>query len=104
MVIRLLAWSVGQLVTFMSPAKMAELIEMLFRMVTWVGSRNHALYVYPDLQIKRYIFWGEVAAPCKVCGLSTVSCAKLAEPITMPFGMWSWVGPKNHVFEGGHDP
>jgi len=27
--------------------------------------------------------------------------AKTAEPIDMPFGMWTWVGPKNHVLNGG---
>jgi len=41
------AWSVylceGLLVTFVSPAKMAELIEMLFGGLTWVGPRNHVL-------------------------------------------------------------
>jgi len=28
---------------FVSPAKLAELIEMLFRVLTWVGPRNHVL-------------------------------------------------------------
>lgn len=28
-------------------------------------------------------------------------CAKMAEPIEMPFGMLSWVGPRNHVLDGG---
>ena len=22
----------------------------------------------------------------------------------MPFGVWTWVGPRNHVFSGGLDP
>ena len=26
-----------------------------------------------------------------------VICAKTAEPIKMPFGLWAWMGPKNHV-------
>ena len=30
--------------------------------------------------------------------------AKTAEPIEMPFGMWAWVGPSNHVLDGGWDP
>jgi len=29
--------------------------------------------------------------------------AKIAEPITMPFGMWTLVGPRNHVLDGGPD-
>ena len=29
----------------------------------------------------------------------------MAEPIEMPFGLWTWVGPiKNHVKDGGLDP
>jgi len=29
-------------------------------------------------------------------------CAKTAEPIEMLFGMWTWVGPRKHVLDGGH--
>jgi len=25
----------------------------------------------------------------------------MAERIKMPFGMWTWVGPKKHVLDGG---
>ena len=32
-----------------------------------------------------------------------MSCAKTAEPIEMPFGVWTWVGPRKHVLdEGAH--
>jgi len=32
-----------------------------------------------------------------------VICAKTAEPIVMPFGMWTrGVGPKKHVVDGVH--
>ena len=30
--------------------------------------------------------------------------AKTAEPIKMPFGMWAWVGLRNHILDGGLDP
>jgi len=33
-----------------------------------------------------------------------VSCVKTAEPIEMPFGLWTVVGPGNHVLDGGLDP
>jgi len=33
-----------------------------------------------------------------------VSPAKTAEPIEMPFGFWTWVGPVSHVLDGGPDP
>jgi len=29
-----------------------------------------------------------------------VSCAKIAEPIEMPFGLWTQVGQKKHVLHG----
>ena len=34
-------------------------------------------------------------------GHSTVVCAKTAEPIGMPFGLWSRMGRRNHVLDGG---
>jgi len=33
-----------------------------------------------------------------------VSSAKTAAPIEMPFGLRTWVGPRNHVLDGGPDP
>jgi len=27
-----------------------------------------------------------------------VSCTKTAEPIEMPFGLWTWVGRRKHVW------
>jgi len=33
-----------------------------------------------------------------------VSPAKMAEPIEMLFGLRTWVGPWNHVLDGGLDP
>jgi len=38
---------------------------------------------------------------CKVKGRSAVSCAKTAEPIEMPFGLWTRVGPREHVLHAG---
>jgi len=39
-------------------------------------------------------------------GLSVtlMSPAKAAEPIEMSFGLRTWVGPGNHVLDGGPDP
>jgi len=40
-----------------------------------------------------------------VCrSVTLVSPAKMAAPITMPFGLRTRVGPRNHVFDGGPDP
>ena len=30
-----------------------------------------------------------------------VPCAKTAEPIEMPFGLWAWMGRRNHALGGG---
>jgi len=32
-----------------------------------------------------------------------MSPAKSAEPIEMPFGMFTYVGPRNHILDGGPD-
>jgi len=32
-----------------------------------------------------------------------VSCAKMAEPIDMLFGLWTQVGTSNHLSDGGPD-
>jgi len=32
---------------------------------------------------------------------AAMSCAKTAEPIEMPFGIWTRVGPRKHVLGGG---
>jgi len=33
---------------------------------------------------------------------SAVSWAKMSEPIEMPFGLWTRVGPRKHVLHGVH--
>jgi len=33
-----------------------------------------------------------------------MSPAKTAEPIEMPFGLYTRVGPRNHALDGGPDP
>jgi len=37
-------------------------------------------------------------AHCKVYGLPVVSCAKAAEPIDLPFWLWTQVGRRMHKF------
>jgi len=40
-----------------------------------------------------------------VCLSATlVSPAKTAEPIEMPSGLRTWLGPRDHVLDGGSDP
>jgi len=56
------AWSVCLSVTLVSPAKMAEPIEMPFGLWTRVGSRNRVLDGGPDLPMRRGNF-GEKSHP-----------------------------------------
>ena len=42
------------------------------------------------------------AAYCKVQGRSAVNPAETAEPIEMPFWLWTQVGPRKHVLGGVH--
>ena len=54
------------------------------------------------MNIRPYITCTECEdVPCwylSVCLLdTTMSCAKMAEPVKMPFGVWTRVGPVNHV-------
>jgi len=68
--------------------------------------RYHVLDGGPDPQREdwaiNFFFWGGgVAVHCKLMGHSTVSCAKTAEPIDVPFWMKTMVGPRNHVLYMG---
>jgi len=46
-------------------------------------------------------FEAKGASHCKVQGLAALSCAKMTEPIEMPFWMLSQVDPREHVLDGG---
>ena len=53
----------------------------------------------PDPPCEGAHFKGEVM-PGHARRHSTVSCAKMAEAIEMPFGLWTRVGQRKHVFHG----
>jgi len=57
------AWSVGQSVTLVSPAKMPEPIEMPFGLRTRVGPGKHVLYGDPNSPMERGNFEGEMGIP-----------------------------------------
>ena len=56
-----------------------------------VGRRKHVLDGGPDPPMGR----GNSE------GGRSVICAKTAEPIEMPFGLWAAIGRRNHVLDGG---
>jgi len=66
-----------------------------------VGPRNHVLDGSADPPWDGAIL-GERGIPLQNIGtLYTVVCAKTAEPIGMPFGLWARIGRRNHVLDGG---
>jgi len=42
------------------------------------------------------------SAVCR--SVTLVNPAQMAEPIEMPFGLWTRVGPRKHVLDGTHIP
>ena len=66
-----------------------------------MGPGNHALDGVPDHRMGRNNFEAEGESHCKVKGHSAVICAKTAEPIEMPFALWTRMDPRNHVLDGG---
>ena len=64
-------------VTVVSQVKTAEPIEIPSRLKNWLGPRNHVLD-RAQIPHGKGQFWG-----------GAVSCTKMAEPIEMPFGIWT---------------
>ena len=93
------AWSVGLSVTLVSPDKTAEPIEMPFGLRTRVGPGNHVLDGGPDPPHGKGQFWGK-GAPIVKYRDSAVTCAKIAEPIVMQFGLWARSASRNHEKDG----
>jgi len=80
---------------------MAEPIEMPFGLRTRVGPGNHVLHEGPDPPMGSGNFLGgKRTSHCKVYRYSMVICAKTVEPIEMPFGLWTRMGPRNRVLDG----
>jgi len=91
-VCRSVCWSVC--VTLLSPANTAEPIMMPLALWAWMGPRNHVLHGGSKFPMGRAIL-GKRDAQCKV---SAMSCAKMAEPIDLLFGLWTRVGRRKHKF------
>jgi len=78
---------------------------MPFGLSTRVGPGNHVLDGGPDPPMGRGNCEGKWASHSKVGGHSAVICAKPAETIEMPFGLWPWImGLRNRVLDGSPDP
>jgi len=75
---------------------MAEPIEMPFGLRTGEHKESCIRWVYTPWE---GAFWGKVAAHFKVWGRLTVNPARTAEPIEMPFGLWTRMGRRNSVLD-----
>jgi len=82
-----------------SYAKMAEPIEVLLGFWAGMGPGNYVLDGRPDHPIGMGNFEG-VRRPIVKYRDTVMSCAKMAEPIEMPFGIWTREGPRKHVLGG----
>ena len=87
-------------VTLVIRAETAAPIEMPFRLRTQVGPGNHVLDGGPCPPWEGAILWRE-GHPIVKYRNTAVPCRKTAEPIEMPFGLWAWMGRRNHVLDGG---
>jgi len=87
-------------VTVMSPAKTAEPMEMLFGLRTRVGHKEACVRWDPYLPMCKINFEAKGASHCNVYGLSSVVCAKTAEPIEMSLWVWTQVSPRKHTLDG----
>jgi len=76
---------------------MAEPIEMRFGLWDQMGPRESCVRWGLDPPWIGAIL-GERGAHCKAYGLTVMSCAKTAEPVDLPFGFWTWVGPRKDKF------
>ena len=75
---------------------------MLFGLIIQVGLRNHVLDGVQTAPCKDAIFRAK-DMPRDARRHSAFSCAKMAELIEIPFGLWTRVGPWNHVLDVGTD-
>jgi len=83
-----------------SPAKTAAPIEMLFGLRTQVGPRNRVLDGDPDRPWEWAMLRGKGRLIVKYRDTAVI-CAKTAEPIEIPSGLWAQKGCRNHVLDGG---
>jgi len=75
---------------------MAEPINMPFGLWTWVSSRKHVLDGAQIPYAKGQLL-GERTCP-GMPNDTAVSCAKMAKPTDLPFGLWTGVRQRKHEF------
>jgi len=82
----------------MSCAETAELIHLPFGLCTRVGRRKHEFNCICQMAPMCAISIVFARWCQRTWRHSAVSCAKTAEPIDLPFGLWTLVGRRKHKF------
>ena len=79
---------------------------VLRRSMMAVISTTALLKATSQYYVDEAYFYRRCSAVCLLVGLSVtiVSRSKTAEPIDMPFWVWTRVGPGNNLLHGGPDP
>ena len=106
---------------FSGPTKIDEPVKNPFGVWTWVGAKNHILdgvqiapcqgaifrgkdtkdipgHVRREIVLRGGAQWHNLANTIQLSMFGGPT--KMAELIEMPFRMWAWVGPRNHVLDG----
>jgi len=65
-----------------------------------MGPGNRVFWMGVQISTGSGNFKGKGASRCEVYRLSAVSCAKMAKPIEILFGIWTRVGPRYHLLGG----
>ena len=83
----------------MSCAKTAEPIEGPFWFLDSGELKEQCVFWGPDRPCEGAIFRGnEMSGHARRD--SAVCCTKMTEPIEVPFGLWTCMGPRKHVLHG----
>jgi len=88
--------SVYRSVTLVSPAKTGEPIEMPVWFKDSDGPREQCIRWVSRSPWEGAILRETGASHCKLQGHAVI-CAKMAELIELPFGLWAQMGPRNRV-------
>ena len=82
-------------------AKTAEPIEMTFGLyIDSGGPKEACIRRGPDPPCEKAVTEERTYHVRHARRHCTMSCAKMAEPIDLPFGLWTGVGGKKHKFNG----
>jgi len=75
----------------------------MFGMLSRVDPKNQVLDGGTNPPCEGAVFMGK-GMPAHAQWHTSVNCAKMTQPIAIPFGLWTRVGPRKHVLDGAQIP